>query len=141
MSGASGRRALLLAAAGLGGCTLIDQRTFNPQAGAPPPVAKPPTSAEGTAAESGPPPLLVIRLPAAGDVRGEVAKAVAAARARKPDVVFDVVELTSGSGATVGAEAEEVARMITAQGVPQSRVRLAARPTAQAAREVRVYIR
>lgn len=136
-------RTVLLALVLLPGCTLVDQTTFNPEAG------KRPTFAPVAAAPAvrlpppGPPALLTLRLAAAGDFQGAVAKAVAAARARKPTVVFDVVE-TSGAtpGPAVGVDAAAVARVIEAQGVPADRVRLLARPEADApSREVRVYVR
>ncbi len=131
---------LVAATAGLFGCTLIDQTTFNPEAGRRPTVAKVPTPL-ASAPETGPPALLVIRLPMSAEQRGDVAKAVAAARKRKPSVVFDVVEITGDAGSSVGAEAADVAGVITAQGVPAGRVHLAARPVANVAREVRVYVR
>ncbi len=115
------RRALLLIAGALPGCTLIDQRTFNPDAGKRPEMPKAPTPQAPAPPEPGPPPLLTIRLPTTADLRADIAKAVADARQRKPTVVFDVVEVSGEASATVGAEAEEVARLITAQGVPASR--------------------
>jgi len=138
-SGGLGRRAILLGAALLPGCTLVDQTTFNPNAGKRPEIPRPP------APPPAPPPpdpaaLVTIRLPYSGDLRANIATAVAAARARKRDVAFDVVEVTSaGPDANPGADAAEVARIITAQGVPASRVRLMLRPTAGQNREVRVY--
>lgn len=134
------RRLLLLAvAATLPACTLIDQRTFNPQAGRRPFVPGP-ASSPTPAPELGPPPLLTISVPASPQrLRPEVAKAVRAAVSRKRDVTFEVVEITPGAG-PVGQEAAEIARLITAEGVPARRVRLAARPVANAAREVRVYV-
>jgi hypothetical protein len=134
-----GRRAILLTAALLPGCTLVDQTTFNPNAGKRPDIPRPPPPPPVP-----PPPdpaaLVTIRLPYAGDLRGTIASAVAAARARKRDVAFDVVEVTNAPpDANPGAEAAEVARIITAQGVPASRVRLMVRPTPEPRREVRVY--
>lgn len=135
---------LLLAAVLLTGCTLIDQNTFNPNAGlAPviPPAPKPPPPPA-----PGPLPLLSVS-PGANpaDYAAALRKAVAAARARKPTVVFDVVEMQppdTAADAPLGAEALAVARSIVGEGVPPARVRLAARPDAAApAREVRVYIR
>lgn len=138
----STRRALLVALSGsaLAGCTLIDQTTFNPEAGKPPVIPNAPPPPAPLALETGSPPLLSIRFPIAADLRPEIAKAVAAARARKPDVMFEVVEITPGAGAGVGENAAEVARLIAAQGVPAARVQIAARPVANAAREVRVYV-
>ena len=133
------RRAVLLALAGLSGCTLVDQRTFNPDAGRPPVHPKPPAPPPPLAPpEPGPPPLLSVRLPASADLRATIARSVAAARARKRDVVFDVVEITPGTSA--GREAAEIADLIVAQGIPAARVRLSARPIADVAREVRVFV-
>lgn len=133
------RRAILLALAGLSGCTLVDQRTFNPDAGRPPVRPKPPAPPAPLApAEPGPPPLLSIRLPAPADLQATIARSVAAARARKRDVVFDVVEFTPGTSA--GGEAAEIAEFIVAQGVPPARVHLSARPIPDIAREVRVFV-
>ena len=130
----------MLAAGALTGCTLIDQRTFDADAGKRPNVPSPPAPAVAAAPEPGRPALLVIRLPTTADARGEIARAVTAARRRKPGVTFDVVEITGDAGAAAGADAAEVATLITAQGVPPARVRLAARPAPGAAREVRVYV-
>ena len=138
------RRAVMLALAGLSaaqlsGCALVDQRTFNPQAGMPPVRPTPPAPPLALApAEPGSPPLLSVRLPAPVDLRASVDKAVAAARARKRDVVFDVVEITPGTIA--GAEPAEIAQMIVAQGVPAARVNVSARPIPNVAREVRVFV-
>ena len=133
------RRATMLALAGLSGCTLVDQRTFNPQAGQPPPRPQAPAPPLPLAPpEPGPPPLLSIRLPGPPDLRSKIASAVAAARARKRDVVFDVVEITPAVAA--GAEAADIARMIVAQGVPVARVNLSVRPVPNVAREVRVFV-
>lgn len=82
-----------------------------------------------------------------------VRQAVAAARRRKSDVLFDVVAIVpagtvadgvaaENQAASSSAEAGTVARAITAQGVPPGRVRLFARPEAGLiGREVRVYVR
>lgn len=131
------------------GCTLIDQNTFNPAASARPIVPRPPIAA-AVAAPPGPPPLLTLR--PGQPLQDAVRQAVAAARRRKPDVVFDVVAMLpddagmeAGPGnqtASSSAEAGTVARAITAQGVPPGRVRLFARPAAGlSGREVRVYVR
>ena len=131
---------LLLALLLLPGCTLIDQTTFNPEAGKRPPTLPAPVPPPAPPAPD-PAALITVRYPQSTDLRSDVAKAVAAARSRKPEVAFDVVEVTgSGPMANVGADAAEVARLITAQGVPASRVRLMVRPVAGAGREVRVYV-
>ncbi len=135
-------RALVVALAGvtLAGCTLIDQRTFNPEAGKRP--GSPPPAVAAAAPEPGPRPLFTVRPPiVAAAIRADIAKAVDAARTVKPGVVFEVVELTTDPGAGVGAGAAEVARLIIAQRIPATRVHLAARPVAAGAGEVRVYVR
>ena len=129
-----------LALAGLAGCALIDERTFNPQAEMRPTFPAPAAQVVA-AAEPGPRPLLTVRPPVdPALLRGDVARAVGAARKLKPGVVFDVVAITE-QGSDPGAEAASVAQMIVAQGVPQTRVHLAARPVATGAAEVRVYVR
>ncbi len=143
-------RLLSLILAALPGCTLIDQNTFNPAASAVPIIPAAPAVAV-VPAPPGPPPLLTLQpgQPAQDAVR----QAVAAARRRKPDVVFDVVAMVPAGTAADGAVAENqaasssaeagaVAHAITAQGVPPGRVRLFARPEAGlTGREVRVYVR
>ena len=126
----------------LGGCTLIDQRTFNPDAGTPPVVAAAP--AAPAAAPAGPPALLTVRFDRPVAIEGPVRQAVALARARKPDAAFDVVSVVPDAGAVEagGAEAARVARLITAQGVPAARVTLQVRlDPAAVARDVRVFVR
>lgn len=133
---------LLLALALLQGCTLIDQTTFDPDAGKRPVI--PPVVVPAPPAPLDPAALLTIRFPPTATLQADLAKAVDAARARKPDVVFDVVELTAGVGGegTLGANADRVARLITAQHVPANRVHLILRAQPGATgNEVRVYVR
>lgn len=93
----------------------------------------------------GPPALLTLRMP--GDHNAAIRQAVASARARKPDVVFDVMasvplESVPTVEEAAAADAATIARAIVAAGVPQSRVRLTARPEAGAEpRDIRVYVR
>lgn len=134
------RLAPALVAVLLGGCTLVDQRTFNPDAQRRPSFAAP-ASPAAVAPEPGPRPLLTARAPVDTQaVQADIARAVAAARRLKPGVVFDVVEVTPDTGGSLGADAAAIARLIAAQGIPASRIHLAARP-ATALREVRVYVR
>lgn len=129
--------------AALAGCTLIDQNTFNPHAGDAPVIPAAPKVAVAPVLV-GPPPLLVIA-PGSTGYDAKLRQAVAAARARKPGVLFDVVEMQPtdlAADAPLGADAAAVARQITALGVPAGNVRLAARPEAGVTPgEVRVYIR
>lgn len=139
------RRGPLLLAL-LAGCRLVDQTTFNPHAGAPPPPPAP------VAAASGPPPLVTIGFDGTdAEWEGAVARAVDAARARKPEVEFDVVSVVPAAGPPAeqlsraeagGGEAEKVASAITRRGVPARRVHLLARTDAAVVgRSVRVYVR
>ncbi len=128
----------LLLLMGLAGCTLVDQNTFNPTASARPPVQAAPATAAPVPA--GPRPLLTVLPPA--EFREAVRQAVTAARARKADVVFDVVAVVPSGSEAPGTDAAAVGRAIVAQGVPPARVRLLARPEPGAAgREVRVFVR
>ena len=126
------------------GCTLVDQRTFNPSAGMAPTVQARPVAAVPQA-PAGPPALLTLRIP--GDHDAAIRDAVAAARARKRDVMFDVqasvpLDAVPTIEEAAAADAAAVARSIVAAGVPQSRVRLTARPEAGAEpRDIRIYVR
>lgn len=134
------RRLILLAV--LPGCTLIDQNTFNPKAGAAPVIPAAPVAAATPAPPPGSPPLFTVQ--AGQPAQEAVRQGVAAARKRKADVIFDVVAMVPAdeqAGAS-SAEAGAVARAIAAQGVPPGRVHLFARPDATLpGREVRVYVR
>ncbi len=126
------------------GCSLVDQNTFNPEAGRVPVIPPRPVVAAPATLPPGQRPLLVVQPPTADRALDTAAiqRAVAAARARKPDVVFDVVTIASPQGDVSGTEAAAVARAIVAAGVPAQRVRLSARPeTGASGREVRVFVR
>ena len=130
-------RSLLLLSL-LTGCALVDQTAFNAQAGKRPELIRPPPTPPAPPAPD-PAALLTVHYPYTGDLGADVARAVAAARARKPGVAFEVLQITPAApDANPGAEAGQVARLITAQGVPASRVRLTLRPGG--GREVRVYV-
>ncbi len=131
---------LLLAA----GCTLIDQRTFNPQAGARP--KPPPPAGPGPA-----PPLVTVDF-AKPDPQYAAAlhQAVADAVAAKPDVAFDVVTVVPGRGTPeeqvaaasgITADAREIARAINRDGVDDDRIHLEARSDAAVTtRQVQVFV-
>jgi hypothetical protein len=154
----------------LGGCTLVDQRTFQPRA------AKP-GAAELAAVRPDETPLLTVRLGApllgepggpsygqaldrainlsedrAGiDLGSPAAEAVRAGQARNPDAVFDVLALVPTRAAPAeqdrrvtqaGADALTVANSLAAAGVPPARLRLGLRgDPGNPPREVRVYAR
>jgi hypothetical protein len=112
----------------LGGCTLIDQRTFNPRAGMGPIVPPGP----------GPPPALIsVDFSKPHPVyETPLRQAVEQALARKPTVVFDVTIVVPDTGtvaqqtaaaASIRADARDVARIITEEGVDEQRVHLLAR--------------
>ena len=128
----------------LAGCTLVDQNTFHPGAGAAPVIPPAPVKVVAPVTP-GPQPFLVIAPNAKpADYAAVVRKAVDSARARKPDVVFDVVEMEKPDAAAdtvLGEAAVQVAEAIVRQGVPPARVRLDARPDGTAIpREVRVFV-
>ena len=138
------RSSALLCVALLCGCTLIDQRTFNPQAGMPP---KPP--ATGGAAQVA---LVTINLAKANpDYAVELHQAVRDALGRKPGVEFDVVSVVPATGTPaqqvaaatgITADAREIARAINADGVDDGRIHLSARSDASASsRQVQVFVR
>ncbi len=126
------------------GCTLVDQRTFNPQAGAKP---RPP-------APTGPglaPPLVTVDYARPDpDYAAALHQAVALAVARKPNVEFDVVTVVPNTGtptqqvaAATGltANAREIARAINGDGVDDDRIHLQARAQAGiTSRQVQVFI-
>ncbi len=136
---------LALVACALAGCTLIDQRTFNPQAG-----RKPPDLA-GPAGPAPAPPLVTVDFGRPNpDYAAELHQAVVSAVSRKPDVQFDVVTVVPAAGAPadqVGAatgltaDARAVARAISADGVDDDRIHLLARAEAVATRQVQVFVR
>jgi hypothetical protein len=138
--------AFMLAAGTLAGCTLIDQNTFYPGAKDAPAIAEAPKPAVETPKPPGPPPLVTISPGARpADYAVILGKAARDARARKPDVMFDVVEMEKPDAppdTIMGAGAADVARELVANGVAPARIRLVARPDASAvAKEVRVYVR
>jgi len=135
-----------LLAAGLGGCHLIDQRDFNPNAGKPPmpKVAAAPPS-------PGPAALLTISY-ANGDpayAQG-LSEAVTHALTAKPNVLFTVqtlVPLEGDANAQAGAlqaaagTAREVAEAIVTDGADQGQIELAVRADPGVkAKEVRVFV-
>ena len=139
------RMLLVLAVVALGGCTLIDQRTFDANAGKPPVIPPPP----------GPPaqiPLLVIDLGQPHpDYDQALRQAVEDAVSRKPSVRFEVATVVPGTGTpeeqvaaatAVTPEARDVARAINADGVDDDRITLSARSEVGVpSRRVEVFVR
>jgi hypothetical protein len=133
--------ALLLA---LGGCTLIDQRTFErtPQAPAADAASRAALPARA---------LLSIRFGDGEDWHPALQQAVEAAQSRKPDVAFEVAT-TVATGATPAkqdemlrqgtADATDIANGLLALGVDPDKVHMAVRGDAgNPPREVRVYVK
>lgn len=138
------RIAALLCSSLLVGCTLIDQRTFNPLAGIP---AKAPVAAGAPAIM----PLLTIDLAKANpDYAGSLHQAVAEAVGRKPTVEFDVVSIVPATGTTaqqvaaatgITGDARDIARAINQDGVDDTRIHLSARADPAASnRQVEVFV-
>ena len=120
------RRAVLALLTGpLAGCKLIDQRTFDPDAGKPPPAAVlPAPPAAPPPGRSGPQPLVVIPLAPPVDYDAPLHSAVAAALSRGRRE-FDVRTAVPNTGTpdaqgaatqSAGIVAARVARLIAAQG-------------------------
>ena len=138
------RTVALLCSTLLVGCTLIDQRTFNPRAGFP---ATMPTT-------PGPPPVLpflTIDLSTAHpDYAAALNQAVAEAVGRKPNVEFDVVSVVPGTGTPaqqvaaatgITGDAREIARAINADGVDDDRIHLSARADSGVrTRQVQIFV-
>ena len=137
--------ASLLTLALLGGCKLIDQRTFES-------TPKGPAAAQLAHGPLPPLPLLTVD-PSNPNNNWEsaVADAVLAAEARKPDVQFDVVtpiptsatqkiqDLYTNNGQT---DSQAVATALQSDGVPPERISLSFQGDPGApAREVRLYVR
>lgn len=136
--------ASLVLALVLGGCTLVDQRTFNPQAGAHPKIAAP----------AGPAPAVALVTIDFGkpnpDYLAALHQAVGDAVGIKPDVEFDVVTVVPGSGTTeqqvaaatsITGDAREVARAINRDGVDDDRIHLEARSDpGVTSRQVQVFV-
>jgi hypothetical protein len=136
--------AFLLAAA-LPGCKLIDQRTFQAKAVGPQP-------ADIDHAKLAPLPFVTIDMsnPDA-DFRPDLAQAVEAAQARKPDVEFDVLapfptnatpDVQDRFTQNGKADTEAVASALGYDGVSQDKVHIGFRgDPGSPPREVRIYLR
>lgn len=133
----------------LAGCKLVDQRTFDPHAGTPPSVPKPPVAAaQPDRALDGQALLLTIRLGHDAGYDETIRQATAAVLARKRDAQFTVLTAVPPSDsepqavAEAAPEAARVTAIIERRGVSPSRVRLEARAEPNlAAPELRVYVR
>lgn len=120
----------------LGGCTLIDQRTFNPNAGVAPIVPPPPVPLVD--APTDPRALFTLRPPATLEATAQqtLARVVRAALARKPAAAFSVVAVVPALGEGSG-QAEAVLRAVIAAGVAPGRASLRAQSGSPA--EIRLY--
>ena len=138
------RPMMLLLVLALGGCTLIDQRTFERTPAAP--------TADAVAGAALPAQaLLTIQFDGEDDWHPALQQAVEAAQSRKPDVAFEVAA-TVPTGATPAVQdrmlrqgatdATAVANGLLSLGVDPARVHIAVRGDAGSPpREVRVYVR
>ena len=139
------RLAALLLAAGLCGCGILDQTTFDPEPEAPA-VARPAPPMDARA------PLVTIRYDVPEPAYQDLLRfAVRAAEARRPGGGYDVITVVPARGAIAeqvnaaqarSRDAGSVARTMTTLGVAPTRLHLGARADpAATAQEVRVYIR
>ena len=153
---------LLLLPALATGCTIIDRKTFR---STPPPA---PLAAEPPAAlppREGPPALVIIHPEAGLDLRAALRAPVAAARARKPNVAFEIAAAVPPSDLPaptpppppgpprkpqsrpptaferLAGPAQQVAKIIAGLGVPPTRITLTQRTDPGApSPEIRVYV-
>ena len=145
MQRAAMRRIIALAgSAFLLGCPLVDQRTFDPQAGIIKRVPAPPGPAATVA-------LVTIDVSKPNpNYAAELDEAVRDAVGRKSDVVFDVVSVVPATGTPaqqvaaatgITGDARNVARAINADGVDDDRIHLSARADAGVTtRQVQVFV-
>ncbi len=132
------RRALLALLGGsLAGCKLIDQRTFraDPPPAPPPPPPPPPVP-------WGPTPLATIHPRPGLELSAALRPLVLAARARKPDVAFEVAETGKDTDSilALAPAGQAVAAALLGLGVPRGRITLAMRVDAAAdPGEIRLY--
>jgi hypothetical protein len=138
---------LLLGLGALAGCAIPGRGTLGPAPQAPQAAALAQAHAEyGRVA--------YVTIPAHTQpmaYRGPLASAIQAAEARKPDVIFDVVAAVPQVGTPLdqitaakrlGPDAEEVARSIRQDGVPEARITLGAAIQAGIkGEEIRIYVR
>ena len=133
-----------LCACALGGCTLMDQRTFDPAAGQPAKIIQPPGPAAPTA-------LVVIDFAKPNpDYTEALDQAVESALARKPDVRFEVATVVpatgtaadqAGAAESLTPDARQVARDIAEAGVSDESIELTARSSPQAtSRQLQVCV-
>ena len=129
----------------LAGCTLIDQRTFNPNAGVPAKAAVAPGPAPAL-------PLLTVDYAKPNpDYAAALHQAVTEAVSRKPDVQFDVVTVVPATGTPaeqvaaasgLTPDARQIARGINQDGVDDGNIHLSARAdVAATTRQVQVFVR
>ncbi len=132
MSSFAALRPLLVLLLALSGCHLIDQRDFDKNAGKAP---VPPPVAAGPPAKSAALVTIDYDVPAPSYAQ-ELANAVQAALARKPDVLFTVQTLVPVRGSAEAqadqarqgaATGRQVAEAIVADGADQGQVELAVR--------------
>ena len=132
---------VVLALLSFTGCTLIDQRTFEPSPEAKAQPAPPPAPVVLDARA----PLVTIDYTVSSPDYSELLSyAVRAAESRSADVQYDVVSLMKDTSdmASGQAHATGVMRSIMRDRVPSSRIHLAVRTDpALAADQVRVYVR
>ncbi len=133
MQSKAAQAALAIAAAAVAGCTLIDQRTFNPHAGEKPKLAV----AAPKPLPPGAPPLVEIGFATPNPpYQEELANAVRQALARRPDAIFTVEVLVPVQGSPEAqadqarqgaATARRIAQTIVEAGADQGQIELAVR--------------
>ena len=120
-----------------GGCTLVDQRTFNPDAGRAPVVAAPPIPL--TVAPTDPRALFTLRPPALfdADAARALTGAVRTVLQRRPQARFVVLSIVPAALSSTD-QALAIARAVVATGVSPARVAMRAETGSPA--ETRILI-
>ncbi|OUI98761.1 hypothetical protein [Acetobacter cibinongensis] len=132
---------------GLGGCKLVDQKTFNPQAGKAPQPYIPPAPVVAPI----PPLIELIGGTPAHEWEGPVDQMTRKALARKPAILFVVKCLVPASGNSeldqltlvqlVQGDGQAVAQAITHAGAPLQQVEITAMPDSTVTKPlIRVYV-
>jgi hypothetical protein len=125
---------VLLAALALTGCKLVDQRTFDPSAGRPPP---PPVLPQRPAPLPVPPLATVVAGSPADDWKPALVEIARAALARKPNVLFRVISRVPAAGdpdaqaralqGVATGTGQAVADALVSAGVPAGQIELTGR--------------
>jgi hypothetical protein len=141
------RPSIALLIIGLSGCKLIDQTTFAPSPSKNPVLASPAPSA-APVVDTRVPLITINQGTPVSSYRNVLRSVVSAARARDPNVQFDITMVVPAAGASLTAvtatrpEAAALMQEMAADGIPDSNIHLRAATDAHLTqRQIRVYVR